>query len=186
MFADVRGPDGRVRARGAQDECAVAPEVIDPEALALYRNSQCAALALALSERSGWPVGLVRSARPATRMLRAGDGRLYRSEESVDWMHAVVVTPVGCCLDIDGLRTSEEVCAQVQGNAPEYGPYRVEALDPAAQADWVREIHRWAPRSVTEWVLAWSFAGLLLKAGQRFDSKDAWVQEGRFPPVGKV
>jgi hypothetical protein len=156
-FADVRDPDGQLR---------VSPELIDDEVLALYRHGQCAALALALSERSSHPVGLVCSSVPMGRMVRGRDGVLYRSEEAVDWVHAVVVTPAGC-LDVDGLRTDAEVCAVIQREAPEHGPYRVQALSRRDQAEWVREIQRWAPRSATEWALAWHYAGLLLAACTR-------------------
>lgn len=162
-LADVREPDGRVIVRGAGGPLRVLPGVVDDAVLALYRHSQCAALALSLSERSGWPVGLVRSSTPVGRLLRGADGVLYRSDETVDWMHAVVATPEGC-LDVDGLRSAAEVCATHQREAPEHGPYRVEPLTPAAQAEWVREIQRWAPRSATEWALAWHYAGLILAA----------------------
>ena len=69
--------------------------VIDHRATGLYGHGDCAALALAVHENTGWALALVRFDQPRP------DGK--------EWLHAVAVRPDGLLVDIWGARPEQAV-----------------------------------------------------------------------------
>lgn len=105
------------------DLCALTPGVIDDEADWVYRNGQCLALAVAISERTGWPVHL--------RTMIDGDPA-DPAGTYPNLRHAYVQAPDGTLVDVRGEHDAdivEEECRDLDGDL--YLPARVV---PAAQA----------------------------------------------------
>ena len=76
--------------------CELELRVIDAEAISWFRHGNCAALALALHDLTGWPLTLV--ARNADPDLLADT-----------WMHVLVRYPDGRYLDITGTHTETDI-----------------------------------------------------------------------------
>lgn len=94
-------------------DLTLTPGLIDDQAREMFLYSQCQMLALAICERTGWPVWV------AEQQLPAG----YWS-----WSHAGVRTPAGRWLDIKGPRDGRDVAAWLAG----WGlPVRLRVLSPA-------------------------------------------------------
>ena len=75
------------------DKVRLTPGVLDSEAKYVFSSGQCLALAVAVSEQTGWPVH-----------LRMGRGPIGRSRKDVDYViHATVLTPDGKHLDAHGV-----------------------------------------------------------------------------------
>lgn len=80
--------------------CEVTPGVIDDEADWVYLNGQCLALAVAMSERTGWPVHL--------RTLTDGD-EADPTGVYANLRHAYVQAPDGALIDIRGVNDADIV-----------------------------------------------------------------------------
>lgn len=74
-------------------ELTVTPGVVDDQARELFLYSACFLLALAVHERTGWPLLIAE----------------LRHDERWSWVHAGVRTPGGLWLDLDGPRPGEAV-----------------------------------------------------------------------------
>lgn len=76
------------------DTVGLTAGVLDREASYVFNAGQCLALAIALSERTGWPL-----------YLRVGHGIIGRRRKACDYaIHAMVRKPDGKLLDVDGIR----------------------------------------------------------------------------------
>lgn len=76
------------------DTVGITAGVLDLEASYVFNAGQCLALAVALSERTGWPM-----------YLRVGHGIIGRRRNPCDYaIHAMVQKPDGKLLDVDGIR----------------------------------------------------------------------------------
>ena len=76
------------------DTVGLTAGVLDREASYVFNAGQCLALAIALSERTGWPM-----------YLRVGHGIVGRRRKACDYaIHAMVQKPDGKLLDVDGIR----------------------------------------------------------------------------------
>lgn len=65
---------------------------LDSEARYVYSSGQCLALAVAVAERTGWPV-----------YLRMGHGYVGRRRQKCDYLiHAMVQDPAGRLIDVNG------------------------------------------------------------------------------------
>lgn len=74
-------------------ELSVIPGVVDDQARELFLYSACFLLALAVHDRTGWPLLIAE----------------LRHDEEWSWVHAGVRTPGGLWLDLDGPRPGEAV-----------------------------------------------------------------------------
>ncbi|WP_431897299.1 hypothetical protein [Nonomuraea sp. bgisy101] len=83
-----------------QTTLTIHPGVIDAEAIELYGHSQCAVLAGAIAERTGWPLLLIE-----------------RYHDSDGWQptHAAALTDDGLALDIYGPRAIADVLLHISG-----------------------------------------------------------------------
>lgn len=77
-------------------ELSVTPGVVNDHARELFLFAQCQMLALAIHERTGWPLWIAEQQFPTGAW---------------SWTHIGVQTPAGQWLDIDGPRDSKEVAA---------------------------------------------------------------------------
>lgn len=116
--ADLSRPTAEVY-DASGDPITLTLGVIDDEADWVYTNGQCLALAVAMSEQTGWPVVL--------RAFTDGDG--YEDDEPVRYTnlrHAYVQQPDGSLLDIRGEHDPiivDEECRDFDGDA--YLPPRI-------------------------------------------------------------
>lgn len=76
------------------------PEHIDINSKRGYTQGWCWLLALEIAEATGWPIILVTRSRTAKTA----------ADVKETWSHALVRTPSGHLLDINGIRTEDEVC----------------------------------------------------------------------------
>jgi hypothetical protein len=113
-------------------ELHVTPGVIDEHARELFLYAQCQMLALALHERTGWPLWVAEQQLPSGRWA---------------WVHVALQTPDGRWLDIDGPRPSQEVAGWISAG---WGlPVRLRLLDDPAE--WHVMVGRPASTPATWW-----------------------------------
>jgi hypothetical protein len=95
----------------------VTPGVIDEDAISLYTNSQCHALAIALNQSHGYPIRLIAMGNDVTEkhlltkngVAHAGPKPMPTEDLINNWIHAVVMIGHDAFLDITGVQTDEEL-----------------------------------------------------------------------------
>jgi hypothetical protein len=76
------------------------PGLLDDEARYVFTAGQCVALAVALAEKSGWPVYV--ESRVYDGRYPTGDGAPDRLDSNAEIVHAMVEMPDGRVLDVRG------------------------------------------------------------------------------------
>ena len=163
--AHARFASERVRVAGANGaEFHVRPGVFDMEALAAFTGGQCHALALALHERTGWPiVGLYRDSEDGGELVCPAN-----------LSHLLVQRPDGQLMDIEGAGEPAGLIAE-----PDW-----ECLAPV-DVETVRQLHTTGPWRAPEIELARSFCGELpIRSERRPDrpARSVGPGAGRTPP----
>lgn len=134
------------------------PGVINDEAVLAFTRGHCAELALALHDRTGWPLRIVVQANidwvsladdPAVLAAADQGHRIPYGYLQQLWAHVLVERPDGLLVDINGARTPDTVIDEHDwngtGTAPlDDGPYRHRIL--AATRDDVDSLVSAAPR----------------------------------------
>ena len=107
-------------------EYTLTPGIIDDDAVRAFTRGQCAELAVALHDRTGWPLRVLVQGANSWLSL-ADDEAVYAAARRGDplpstylynlWGHVMVERPDGRLVDIYGARTPDTVLAEQIGNA---------------------------------------------------------------------
>lgn len=89
------------------DPTKLTPGVVDAYARRAFKYGACAALAIALHDRTGWPIMAVTDAHNIYGDEAGGGSAL----------HWAVQHPCGDLLDVDGLHAADELIAEYEGEA---------------------------------------------------------------------
>ncbi len=84
--------------------------ILDAYAEEAFRRGACAAIALAIHERTHWPIVAITDHHNVFEDGRAGGGSA---------LHWTVKAPDGRLLDVDGLHTAEELIEEYEEDADE-------------------------------------------------------------------
>jgi hypothetical protein len=140
----------------------LSPGVIDDAARTAFHNGHCLALARALAEQTGWPV-VAHLSRPGDLMFERGmDGSTIAADLPTEvwadaFVHALVETPDGMLLDIDGLHDPDEYR---QSAYDSYGTVAIAYVEPDLLERALDDAHG---QRFDEPGLAGSFAAALLE-----------------------